>query len=49
MAATFLTDGLALTEARGAVDLVDNLLFEADLGVIGWLCVTTFFKGGGFL
>jgi hypothetical protein len=49
LAATFLTAVLALTEARGAADLVDTLLFEADLGVIGWLCITTFFKDGEIL
>ena len=36
----------ALTEARGAADLVDALFLEADWSVIGWSCVAIFFKGG---
>jgi hypothetical protein len=29
--------------------LEDTPLLEADLGTIGWLCITTFFKDGEFL
>lgn len=47
--ATFLTAVLALVEARGAAGPEDTLLLEADFGEIGWLCITTFFKGGEFL
>ena len=47
LAATFLTAVLA--EARGAAGLEDTPLLEADLGKIGWLCITTFFKNGEFL
>ena len=49
MAATFLTAVLALIEARGAAGPEDTLLLGADFGEIGWLCITTFFKGGEFL
>ena len=44
-----LTAVLALTEARGAAGPEDTLLLEADFGEIGWLCITTFFRGGEFV
>ena len=49
LAATFLTAVLALIEARGAAGPEDTLFLEADFGAIGWLCITTFIKGGEFL
>jgi hypothetical protein len=49
LAATFLTAVLALVGARGATAPEDSLLLKADFGVIGWLCITTFLKGGEFL
>jgi hypothetical protein len=49
LAATFLTAVLAFPEARGGADLEDALLLEADVGVIGWFCITTFFKDAEFL
>ena len=45
-AATFLTGVLFLVGARGAAGPEDVLLLRADLSVIGWLCITTFVKGG---
>ena len=47
--ATFLTAVLALIGARGAAGPEEILLLEADSGEIGWLCITTFFKGGELL
>jgi hypothetical protein len=49
LAATFLTVVLALTEARGAAGPEESLLLGADFIGIGWLCITTFLKGGEFL
>jgi hypothetical protein len=49
LAATFLTAVLALTEARGAAGPEESLLLGADFIGIGWLCITTFLKGGEFL
>src|SRR4051812_6224404 len=43
---TFLT---VLLRARGAAGPGDPPLLEADLSEIGWLCNTTFFRGGEFL
>ena len=40
---------LALVGARGAAGPEDSLLLEADFAEIGWLCITTFFKGGELL
>jgi len=47
--ATFLTVVLALVWARGAAGSEAALILEADFGEIGWLCITTFFRGGVFL
>jgi hypothetical protein len=38
-----------LVGTRGAAGPEDALLLEADFGEIGWLCITTFFKGGELL
>ena len=46
LAATFLTAVLFLVGARGAAGPEDALLLGAGFGEIGWLCITTFFKGG---
>ena len=45
-AATFLTVVLFLVGARGAAGPEDALLLGAGFGEIGWLCITTFVKGG---
>src|SRR3954462_4946324 len=49
LAATFLTTVLVLVGTREAADPEAVWFLEADLGDIGWVCITTFFKGGEFL